>query len=72
MKKETYFLPVAIEIEAEDPDGMARRIADAIYDAIAEAFDRKGFSAEHVDVKYSIYEKWKSDRVVEKERIIHG
>lgn len=55
MRKE-YTIPIKMEIESENPDLDAKRIADSIYDA-AEKYGLEIFHGEHLDMGYSIYIK---------------
>ena len=59
MTKETYCLPIKIEVKSEEPDVMMREIAESIYDAInAWALTSITLqSGRTIDVQWSIYKK---------------
>ena len=59
MPKETYCLPIKVEIQSEEPDVAMREIAEVIYDAInnwslANVTLHPGRT---LDVEWSIYRK---------------
>ena len=51
-----YALPMKLEIRSEHPDLDAKKIAEAIHDAI-EKYGSEVFHGEYFDVEYSIYIK---------------
>ena len=59
MAKETYILPVKIEIEAENPDAAVREIADIMYDEVNEYTKALQFNktVKWFNMEYSIYKK---------------
>lgn len=48
-----YHLPIRITIDADQPDRVAKRISEAIYDAAAEIVEE--IKAEKILIEYSIY-----------------
>lgn len=59
MAKETYILPVKIEIEADNPDTAVREIAEIMYDEVNEYTRALEFNetVKWFDMEYSIYKK---------------
>ena len=41
MTKRTYFIPIKVKINAENPEAIVKMIDDTIYDALAESSTRK-------------------------------
>lgn len=54
--KKKYVFPVQIEIDSDNPNVDARKIAEKIYDAV-EAYSVQDFHGGWLDIKYSIYIK---------------
>lgn len=62
MKEGTYFIPIKIELKAENPEAVMKMIGDTIFEALTEKFDEKGFSDPNspvrgITVDYSLYGK---------------
>lgn len=65
MKKETYCLPIMITVEGEEPNIIAKKIADAIDDGIHELLLSSETNCERVEVEYSIFIKGKEEEFTE-------
>ena len=59
MKTETYCLPIIIRITDEEPNKIAKLLADAIFDGMQEALESNATDCEKVEVEYSIFVKGK-------------
>ena len=62
MTKRTYFIPINVKINAENPEAIMKMIGDTIYDALTQKFDEKGFSDPNspvrgITVDFSLYGK---------------
>ena len=62
MTKGTYFIPIKVELKAENPEDIVKMIGDTIYDALTQKFDEKGFSDPNspvrgITVDFSLYGK---------------
>lgn len=62
MTKGTYFIPIKVKINAENPEAIVKMIGDTIYDALTEKFNEEGFTeldspVRKIDVYFSLYGK---------------
>lgn len=62
MKKGTYFIPIKVELKAENPEAIMKMIGDTIFDALAEKINDEGFSEPHspvrkINFEFSLYGK---------------
>ena len=65
MKTETYCLPIIMTIRHEEPNRVAKKIADAIYDGIADILESEITDCEKLEVDYSIFIKGKEEEFTE-------
>jgi len=62
MTKRTYFIPIKVKINAENPEAIVKMIGDTIYDALTEKFNKERFSEQDspvrkITVDFSFYQK---------------
>lgn len=57
--RETYVLPIKVEIQSEEPDVTMREIAEAIYDTVSawSSANIEPHPGRTLDVQWSIYKK---------------
>jgi len=55
--KQTYHLPVRVEIESDNPDKDLKKIAEAMYDAVNDIVKDPDFRLKWFDMEYSIFVK---------------
>lgn len=61
MRTETYCLPILITVKDDEPNKIAKKIADSIYDGINEILLSSDTKCERVEVEYSIFIKGKEN-----------